>query len=126
MRSAYVYQAFDNFLSLHVCSINQGGGVKAVNYHLHVTRPQHLILLFFFINIYVDDFMAFGRYMRRTDICDTWRTLHMMEDNGLYRVSPMLLFLSLDISLWLCTKFCCVDGASPREIQISYIPHSGG
>ena len=45
--------------------------------------------------------MAFGRYMRRTDICDTWRTLHMMEDNGLYRASRMLLFLSLDISLWL-------------------------
>ena len=56
-----------------------------MNYYLHITRPQHPILLFFFINIYVDDFMAFGRYMRRTDIRDTWRTLHMMEDNGLYR-----------------------------------------
>lgn len=87
------------------------------------TTPHFIV---FFINIYVDDFMAFGRYMRRIDICDTWRTLHMMEDNGLYRISPMLLFLSLDISLWLCTKFCCVDGASPREIQTSYIPHSGG
>jgi len=70
--------------------------------------------------------MAFGRYMRRTDIRDTWGTLHMMEDNGLYRASPMLLFLSLGIRPWLCTKFCCADGASPSEIQISYMPHSGG
>ena len=37
--------------------------------------------------------MALRRYMRRTDIRDTWWTLHMMEDNGLYWVSPMLLFL---------------------------------
>ena len=66
--------------------------------------------------------MALRRYMRCTDIRDTWRTLHMMEDNGLYWVSPMLLFL-----LWtLASGFVPNSAVRTEHRLVTYLILEGG